>query len=263
MIKWCIRKLMPDRIAGALWGDRKKWGLIVQKDDPCWREWGGTYLAFYNQNQRKGVGVRVNDASYRIMSSIDLSDKVLLEIGPGDIRHIPFWIGKKKPKEYIVADVQMEILHMAKATLSKAGLPVKTLLVNRESTALPLESGSVDVIISFYSLEHIYPLAPYLRELSRILRPGGWLVGAIPAEGGLAWGLGRALTSRRWLKRNTTIDPDKIICWEHPNYADDILRDMDAVFKRRSVSLWPLPFLPLLDTNLIIKFLYEKEASSK
>jgi hypothetical protein len=32
---------MPDSIAKVLWGDRKKWGLIVQEDDPCWREGGG------------------------------------------------------------------------------------------------------------------------------------------------------------------------------------------------------------------------------
>ena len=260
MITWCIRKIMPDSIAKVLWGDRKKWGLIVQEDDPCWREWGGVYLAFYGQNQRKGVGVRVNDAGYRIMSSIDLSDKVLLEIGPGDIRHLPFWVGEKKPKEYIVADVQSEMIDKAQATLSSAGVPVRPLLVRRNSNYLPLEDNSADVIVTFYSLEHIYPLAPYLRELHRILRPGGVLIGAIPAEGGLAWGIGRALTSRRWFKRNTTIDSDKIICWEHPNHADEILSALDGVFKRRMTSLWPFPFLPLLDANLVVRFLYEKEA---
>ena len=32
---------MPDRIAKVLWGDREKWGLTIQEDDPCWKEWGG------------------------------------------------------------------------------------------------------------------------------------------------------------------------------------------------------------------------------
>ena len=180
------------------------------------------------------------------MSSIDLSDKVLLEIGPGDIRHLPFWRDGKKPKGYIVADVQSEMIDKAQATLSSTGLSVRSLLVRRDSNVLPLEENSADVIITFYSLEHIYALTPYLRELRRLLRPGG---GAIPTEGSLAWGLGRALISRRWFKRNTTIDPDKIICWEHPNHADEILSALDGVFKRHMTSLWPFLFLPLLDAN--------------
>ena len=36
-------------------------------------------------------------------------------------------------------------------------------------------------------------------------------------------------------------DPDKIICWEHPNHADEILSALDGVFKRRMTSLWPFP----------------------
>lgn len=260
MIKWCIRRVTPNRIAKVLWGDRERWGLVAQEDDSCWIEWGGEYLSFYEQNQRKGIGVRVNDAGYRVMSSINLSDKVCLEIGPGDIRHLPFWIGKKKPKKYIVADVQRGMIDKALATLSSLGVPVCPLLVCRDSKELPLEESSVDVIVTFYSLEHIYPLEPYLRELHRILRPGGMLIGAIPAEGGLAWGVGRALTSRRWFKKNTMIDPDKIICWEHPNYADEIISLLDSVFKRRMTSLWPFSFLPLLDTNLVVRFIYEKES---
>jgi SAM-dependent methyltransferase len=118
----------------------------------------------------------------------------------------------------------------------------------------------VDVVVSFYSLEHLYPLAPYLRELHRVLRPGGVLVGAIPAEGGLAWGLGRLVTSRRWLKRHTTIDPDKIICWEHPNYADAVLGALGAEFEREHLSLWPLPWLPLHDLNLIIRLVYRRRS---
>jgi hypothetical protein len=66
------------------------------------------------------------------------------------------------------------------------------------------------------------------------------------------------LTSRRWFKKNTVIDPDKIICWEHPNFADQILGELDQVFAREAVEHWPLPWLPLLDPNLVIRLLYRK-----
>ena len=64
------------------------------------------------------------------------------------------------------------------------------------------------------------------------LKPDGIIVGAIPAEGGLLWALGRFLTSRQWLHKNTNIDYDKLICWEHPNYADFILKKLDQNFLR-------------------------------
>jgi hypothetical protein len=40
----------------------------------------------------------------------------------------------------------------------------------------------------------------------------------------MRWGLGRMVTSRRWFKAHTTIDLNKLICWEHPNFAPTVLR---------------------------------------
>jgi len=144
--------------------------------------------------------------------------------------------------------------------LTEKGIPYESVFVARNQ-ALPIESSSVDVVVSFYSLEHLYPLEPYLQDMCRVLKPGGLLIGAVPSEGGLAWGLGRMLTSRRWFKKNTNIDPDKIICWEHPNYADHLFAEMDRLFVRKDVKFWPLG-VPLLDINLILSFQYIKSEDS-
>jgi SAM-dependent methyltransferase len=98
-------------------------------------------------------------------------------------------------------------------------------------------------------------LAPYLDEMLRVLKSGGRLVGAIPAEGGLAWGTGRFFTSRRWLRRNSSIDPDKIICWEHPNFADFLLNSLDERMTRQWLSYWPFG-LASIDFNLVIRFIH-------
>jgi hypothetical protein len=91
----------------------------------------------------------------------------------------------------------------------------------------------------------------------RVLKKEGKIIGAIPGEGGLTWGAGRFVTSRRWLKKNTTINPDKIICWEHPNFADSILKTMDNTMRQCYISYWPFS-IRLIDLNLLIKFVYEK-----
>ena len=187
MTHLAIRHLLPRAIRAPLWGDRERWGLVVDEQDPCWREWSATYTDFYLANQREGIGTRVNDAGYRVMSSIDLDDKRVLEIGAGDIRHLPHWRGQ--PAEYLLADVSTAMMAFARERLTAVGVNHRTLLVERNQ-ALPLADASVDVIVSFYSLEHLYPLRPYLDEMRRVLKPGGTLIGAIPAEGGLAWGGG-------------------------------------------------------------------------
>lgn len=254
-MSFAIRKWLPEALATPLWGNRKKWGLEVNADDTCWRQWQKTYTNFYSENQRTGVGKKINDAGYQVMSAIDLTGKQVLEIGAGDIRHLQYMKGK--PNEYVLADVSSEMMAFAQKKLAEQAITHRGILVQRNQT-LPLSDQSMDIIVSFYSLEHLYPLRPYLEDMHRVLKPGGILIGAIPAEGGMAWGGGRAFTSRRWFKRKTEIDPDKIICWEHPNFADHIINELDELFQRKSIFYWPLPLLPLLDINLIIRFHYQK-----
>jgi SAM-dependent methyltransferase len=252
-VKFIARKFTPYTAGKILWGDRKKWGLQVRENDPCWTEWLKVYSTFYNQNQREGIGTKVNDAGYRVMQQVDLTGKKVLEIGAGDIRHTAFW--KSQPSEYLLADVSADMMEKAESRLKQKKVPYQSFILTR-TEKLPLEDNSVDIVVSFYSLEHLYPLSPYLDEMHRVVKPGGLIVGAIPAEGGLAWGLGRALTSRRWFKKHTSIDPDKIICWEHPNFADEILTAMDVMFVRQQLGYWPFR-VPLIDPNLVIKFIYK------
>ena len=187
MPAFALRHILPRSLSAPLWGDRQRWGLTINPNDPCWQEWQRTYIDFYTANQREGVGTTVNDAGYRVMANLDLAGKTVLEIGAGDIRHIVHWQGK--PKEYILADVHSEMMQKAQTRLDEKAVPYRSILLEREQP-LPLQDDSIDVIVSFYSLEHLYPLRPYLEEMRRVLKPGGILIGAIPAEGGLAWGGG-------------------------------------------------------------------------
>jgi len=47
-------------------------------------------------------------------------------------------------------------------------------------TALPVESGSIDVAVSFETIEHIEAQAQFLDELARVLKPGGVLLLSCP-----------------------------------------------------------------------------------
>lgn len=246
---------LPSFVSARLFGDRRRYGVVPQVDDPCWREWQKVSLTFYNTTQKRSVGKLVNDAGYRILRTVELEGKSVLEIGPGDIQHIYQWRGR--PARYVIADVADEMLDRSAARLATQQVSAERALLAREGvSALPFASETFDVVLSFYSLEHLHPLHAAVSEVCRVLRPGGLLVGAIPTEGGLGWGLGRFLTSRRWLHKHTAINPEKIICWEHPNFAEHILDGLDQVMKRNELRFWPWR-LRSIDLNLVVSFVYQ------
>ena len=119
------------------------------------------------------------------MSAVDLTKKTVLEIGAADIRHQKFW--NNFPSKYIIIDVSKDLINIALSKLATLGVASEHFCIDG-SNKLPLNDNSVDVVISFYSLEHIYPLEPFILELKRVLRPEGIFIGAFPTEGGLAWG---------------------------------------------------------------------------
>ena len=244
---------LPGRLAIPLFGDRRRFGSEISEDDPDWQEWQSFYISFYQNTQKQGIGKVVNDAGYKILQRVSLDGRHVVELGPGILPHARFWTGT--PVHYTAVDVKQEMLDRSMQVLGMKGIPATAYLST--SCELSIEDHQFDTVISFYSLEHLNPLNLYVEEINRVLRPGGILVGAIPAEGGLAWGLGRFLTSRRYIKRNSSINPDKIICWEHPNFAETILGELDRVFDPVLKEFWPLG-LPVIDLNLVLKFIYRR-----
>lgn len=242
-------------LSAKLFGDRKRHGLTVQPNDAHWVEWLTRQNQFFDASQRTGAGRAVNKAGYHIMKAVDLSGANVLEIGPADVLHAEHWQGR--PAHFTSYDYQESLLKRAADALDAVAVPHTEIVADHASRTLPFKDGEFDVVLSFYALEHFHPLDAHLSELHRVLKPGGKLVGAIPCEGGFAWGLGRFLTSRRWLLKHTTIDPDKIICWEHPNFADFIIERLDAHFRREKMTFWPLK-VPLVDINLVSSFVYAK-----
>ena len=150
--------------------------------------------------------------SYKILDNISLKDKVVLEIGPGPLPHISRW--KEKPKKFIAVDVDKD------SSNCKHKIPrcYRSYLINRDE--LPkIKKNTVDIMT--FSLEHIYELDKVLDFFKGILTENGLIIGSIPNEGTLAWGLGRCLTTRPKFKKKYGLNFDKIISWEHPNTAYD------------------------------------------
>jgi SAM-dependent methyltransferase len=250
-----IYKILPYFIFKKLFGDRKKFGLIPNYTDPDWQSWLKNFFTFYIDNQKGNIGTKVNHFGFKIVKLVDYTNKVVLEIGPGVIEHFAY--NNTIPAKYILADINENFLSKTIESFSKKkkDFNIETFIV--KNNKLPFEDNSIDIILSFHQLEHVLNISDYVLELKRILKTGGHIVGAVPTEGSVAWGLGRFLTSRRYVKRNFDFDYDKIICWEHPSFVNKINKCLEANFKRIRSIKKPLGFLPF-DLNLSWSFIYQK-----
>jgi SAM-dependent methyltransferase len=247
-----FRTYFPKFLNRILFGDRENFGPKPDLQDPDWVCWQKLYADFYKNTQKNRLGNIVNESGYTIFQSVDLTDKVVFELGPGILPHTKFWNGI--PKEYIVADIKEDFLAATLSILNDNGIPSSGYIIDDK---IPLPPESCDVVVSFYCLEHIHELRQYLHEINTILKPNGLLIGAIPAEGGVAWGFSRCISTRRYLIKHG-VNPDNITRWEHVNFSDEILKEMNAIFEPVQLSFWPLR-LQSIDLNLVIKFIYRKK----
>lgn len=248
-----LYKFLPYFLFRPLFGDRKKWGLQTDYQDQDFQKWQNEYyLKFYEDNQKGSIGTIVNHFGFKIMKEVDYTDLTILEVGPGKIDHLQY--NTTKPQKYILADINTDFLELSEARLNKSGIE-NIEKIEVKGHLIPLDDNSVDMLITFHQLEHIYQLEEYVEELKRVLKPNGILIGAVPTEGGMAWGLGRFLTSRRYVKKYMDFDYDKIICWEHPNFVNKIQKELDSHFERMVSHKKPFPFMPM-DFNLSWSFIY-------
>src|SRR5688500_10598726 len=80
------------------------------------------------------------------------------------------------------------------------------ILIQADINALPFGDSTFDAVFSIYNLEHLYYLRDSLEEIARILAQHGRLFVGLPTEGGVAWGLGRKLSTERMYSKKYGID---------------------------------------------------------
>ena len=249
-----IRKILPKFIFNSLFGNRDFYKTKIIENDLDWLKWQKLYKEFYFNSYKSSISYYVNNLGHQIIKELDFQNKTVLELGPGQLPHLTYW--KNHPNNFIAIDTNLEFLNITKNKLGKI-CKIKQI---KTGDSLPVKSNSVDIILTFYSLEHIFDLKMMLKEFLRVLKKDGILVGAIPNEGGLAWGLGRYFTTRRYVKRVTNVNYNKVICWEHPNFADYILKQLEmSGFQEHKIKMLPFTFHNLIDFNLITSFIYKKK----
>ena len=111
----------------------------------------------------------------------------VLEIGVGSGLNLPFYCAGAE--RIYALDPSEELLTMARKKARGVTLPVEFLLHSGEE--IPLDDGSVDTVLTTFTLCSIPDPAAALKEMRRVLRPDGMLLfaehGLAPEDGVRRW----------------------------------------------------------------------------
>jgi SAM-dependent methyltransferase len=96
-----------------------------------------------------------------------------LDAGCGDGRHLAaIAAAGYRPARVVGVDISQRILETARATVAELAPE----LVRANLEALPLEDDAFDLVLCTQVIEHLIDVEAGMRELARVLRPGGTLV---------------------------------------------------------------------------------------
>ena len=107
----------------------------------------------------------------------NLTGAAVLELGPGQ-GFATQAVLAKRPKSIAAVELSplfRKILNQSPAT--KAAIDSKILtIIEDDAVALPLENNSIDIILGMNVVYFLHPLDSYLKEMQRVLKPGGYLI---------------------------------------------------------------------------------------
>ena len=112
----------------------------------------------------------------RLLDGFDLKGKSVLDIGCGAGGVDRLLAGRYGVGYVTGIDVEDTVLHQAQQGIARAGLSDRVGLVKVVPGPLPFPPATFDVVFSKDSIVHIPDKHALMREIHRVLKPGGWFI---------------------------------------------------------------------------------------
>lgn len=168
-----------------------------------------------------------------------------LEIGAGIGGHIAY--EDLTRQEYTAIEMESDM-----AEVIKKRFPECNVVVHDCQETLPFSDNTFDRVVAVHVLEHLPNLPAALAEIRRVSKKNGTFSAVIPCEGGLLYSLGRALSTKRLLRKQYGKgDYRWLFESEHCNYPGEIIAEIKRLFRIVHSRYFPL-FLPITNFNLCI-----------
>ena len=127
-----------------------------------------------------------------------------------------------------------------------------------DAHSLPFDDSAFDRVLVTCVLHHLDDPERALREMRRVVRPGGLISLTLPCDPGLAYRIGKSLGPYRSLRKRGTLngtDPRYFHYLQHRNHYPGLVALVERVFATDSISKrhWPLR-IPTWNLNLFTIF---------
>ena len=119
---------------------------------------------------RRDVFNFIDETKVRHLRPMLPASGTAVEVGAGSGRLL-IRLGLERPYRLVAVDYAPYAIRAVRENLTRAGLQGEALMA--DATKLPLEDASADIVLSGGLLEHFREPLPIVREMARVLRPGG------------------------------------------------------------------------------------------
>jgi SAM-dependent methyltransferase len=167
-----------------------------------------------------------------------------LELGVGLGAHLPF--EPLERQEYHCIE-----LRDAMAQEIRRRFPSVVTVVGDCQERIPYGDAFFDRAVIVHVLEHLPNLPAAIKEVERVLKPGGLLAVVLPCDPGLAYGVARMISAERLFRARYRMPYGWLIRREHINSPKEILRVIGQHFEIFDTSYFPLR-VPVINLNLCI-----------
>lgn len=168
----------------------------------------------------------------------------VLEVGGNKGEHIPYV--RHAYSEYVLSDLFMPDVS------GQPDLDSRVTVESADVQSLPHHDGEFDRLIATCLLHHVPDPFAALREMRRVVRPGGRITVLLPADPGLGYRTAQRVTSGRAAAKKGIGDFFKLVhAVDHLNHFDSISRQIDYVFRDDEISTdWRPLRVPSWNVNL-------------
>lgn len=126
-------------------------------------------------NRSLSMGIDIIWRKKAIAQLKEIQPKVILDVatGTGDVALEAMSL---KPEKIIGVDISTGMLELGRQKIAKRGLSEKIEMVEGDSENLPFQDNTFDAVTVAFGVRNFENLLKGLKEINRVLRPGGKLV---------------------------------------------------------------------------------------
>lgn len=163
-----------------------------------------------------------------LMDKIDAFDCIGLDVGCGEGHMLGYLDAHQSLGDLVAVD-----LNRSKLEFAKRYFPVCTYL-NADATALTFKTNSFDYAIAAEILEHLPDPVWAIREIRRVVKPGGYFIVSVPHEPFFHWG--NLVRGKYWERGGRT--PDHVNFWSRAEFKRFLNRFV-TIQEEHWVSVFP------------------------